>query len=525
MDNLTYSRRNRVDLVIRSEQFGKVVHDLFNAYVHVRRSEGARSLTAAEGESYFRHFEIILADLAAAVDADPTLYIGYSRSKKYYVRGGGYWNHVSDSPSISERIFTGVVDFFETQGLIENHIAEQGYNGISSRMRATLGLRRLFEQSNVNWASISVDLDAPTIFVKDTENKEFISYPEPGNFNLRGALANIRRINENLQSSLINLNISDNDYEQLRRRLAPNQEQDTMEDPKADGYREALDFSNRSLRRIFSLGSFSNGGRFYGGWWQGLPSEYRKYIEIEGCVTREMDYATLLPHMLYASISENPPEDSYILDGWDANYRPVIKKAFNQLVNSDRSSRNPNQWHRFAPALDPDPLPDDWSKMSLPQKTKTRRREFEKLTGRSYSELLSDLIKFHAPIEKDFFSSVWGATQNLDSQIAERVMLKLLDNFPPITALPIHDSFIVRRGGELVLHNAMNEAFYEVIGAGCKISLDEAVYDPPEGCEEARALVSADDLFDEVEEWMTTHNNYHIREEQWRQVHGPNGCE
>ena len=524
MDDLANSRRNRVDLTVKSDQFDRFVTDLYSTYLNSRKEKGVKGLSDAEEVSYLGHFEIILADLASAWGADPALFIGYSRSKKYFVQGGSYWDYANNRPLISERIFVRVLEFLEEQRLIENHIAKQGYSDISSRMRPTPSLQKLFEQNDVNWACISVDLNAPMIFVKDGENKRFIPYPEPGEFNLEAALTNIRRINENLQSSLINLNISDDDHEQLRKRLALNQEHDTMDEPKNAGFREALEFSNRSLRRIFSLGSFSNGGRFYGGWWQGLPSEYRKFIEIEGCITREMDYATLQPHMLYAFVDKEPPVDSYILEGWDVSLRPVIKKAFNQLVNSDPSSRNPKQWHRFGPDLDPHPLPVDWNEMSLPQRIKSRRRQFEKLTGRSYSDLLSDLIKLHEPIEKDFFSSAWGATQNLDSQIAERVMIKLLDSSPPITALPIHDSFIVRRGGEEVLHNAMTESFNEVIGTKCKIDLDEAVYDPPEGYD-GSTLINVSDIVDETKEYMETHRMYHIREEQWRTVYGLYGYE
>ena len=519
MDSLGNSRRNRIDLVVKSEQFTQFVSDIKNTYLESRKEQGIRGLSESEAESYFRHFEIVLADLASAWSADPELYIGYSRSKKYFVEGGSYWDYENGSPFISERIFLRVIDFLEHQQLIENHVAKQGFSDISSRMRAAPGLQILFDEFEVNWACILTDPNAPVIFVKDTENKNFISFPEPGKFDFEASRKNIRRINENLQSSLINLSISDDDFELIRRRLSRVGEQGIVETTDNDEFREPLEFSNRSLRRIFSLGSFSNGGRFYGGWWQGLPSEYRKFIEIEGSVTREMDYATLQPHMLYAFVDREPPEDSYILEGWDVSLRPLIKKAFNQLVNSNPSSRNPKQWHRFGPDLDPDPLPVDWGEMSLSQKIKSRRREFEKLTGRSYSDLLSDLIKFHEPIENDFFSSAWGATQNLDSQIAERVMIKLLDNSPPITALPIHDSFIVRRGGEKVLHNAMIESFSEVIGTKCKIDLDEAVYDPPEGYD-GPSLVNMSDIKTETKSYMETHRTYHIRDEQWRKVHG-----
>ena len=34
--------------------------------------------------------------------------------------------------------------------------------------------------------------------------------------------------------------------------------------------------------RVFNNGSWRQGGRFYGGFWQGIPSAYRKYIRIDG---------------------------------------------------------------------------------------------------------------------------------------------------------------------------------------------------------------------------------------------------
>ena len=62
-------------------------------------------------------------------------------------------------------------------------------------------------------------------------------------------------------------------------------------------------------------------------------------------------------------------------------------------------------------------------------------------TGRDYGELIHDLLAFHEPIQDVFFSSAWARMQNLDSQIAERVMITLLSAEVPTIALPIHDSF------------------------------------------------------------------------------------
>ncbi|MEY8100078.1 hypothetical protein AB9F29_22345, partial [Falsihalocynthiibacter sp. S25ZX9] len=63
----------------------------------------------------------------------------------------------------------------------------------------------------------------------------------------------------------------------------------------------------------------------------------------------------------------------------------------------------------------------------------------------------------HSAIDHLFFTSRWTEMQRIDSDIAETVLTKLLNKDHPITALPIHDSFIVRRGAEDDLRNAMSE--------------------------------------------------------------------
>ena len=68
-----------------------------------------------------------------------------------------------------------------------------------------------------------------------------------------------------------------------------------MTDPK----KRPIDLTRRSLVRIFSNGRFDHGGRFYRGWWENVPSEYRKCITIDGKRTNEYDYSQLNPHMVY----------------------------------------------------------------------------------------------------------------------------------------------------------------------------------------------------------------------------------
>lgn len=153
-------------------------------------------------------------------------------------------------------------------------------------------------------------------------------------------------------------------------------------------------------------------------------------------MTVEMDYSSMQPTILYALAGTPAPKDAYVLPGWDPSLRKGNKKLFSQLLNSDETSRNPRQWHRFAPDIEIEGVG-----LSVHQHAKARREAFKDQTGRDYSELIGDMLEFHRPICDWFFSKAWGNMQRMDSDIAERVMMVLLNAPVPIMALPIHDSF------------------------------------------------------------------------------------
>ena len=213
-------------------------------------------------------------------------------------------------------------------------------------MKPNRSLTERFEAFGLNWTVVTEADRGQSIVVKDRD-KKIITWPDPEGFDLIGAIGNLQRINDNLKNTFVNLSVADAELNAINKRICVNLEEGE-EAFEAGG---ALDFSDRTLRRIFANGSFGSGGRFYGGWWQRVPSEYRKYIEIDGAVTVELDFATIQPRILYASIGRKPPADSYVLPDWGPEFRQITKKAFSQLLNSDPSSRNQRQWHRFAPAV------------------------------------------------------------------------------------------------------------------------------------------------------------------------------
>ena len=138
---------------------------------------------------------------------------------------------------------------------------------------------------------------------------------------------NLLIINKTFSKHWFDLYVKDTEYSGIADRINSSNEKDP------------IDLSKRFLVRIFTNGSFKEGGRFYRGWWQNVPKEYRPYITIDEGVTSEYDYSQLNPHMLYYSMNkEMGEEDAYsrVLDG---EHRDIVKQAFNAMIQADTQLR------------------------------------------------------------------------------------------------------------------------------------------------------------------------------------------
>ena len=231
--------------------------------------------------------------------------------------------------------------------------------------------------------------------------------------------ANLKKINSCFVKHWCDLEVQDTELAKLEARIANH------------ATKEPIDFSQRTLVRIFSNGSFKQGGRFYRGWWQNVPSEYRKYITIDEKRTAEFDFSQLNPHLLYHSnYKELGSEDAYdrVLDG---EHRKIVKQAFNAMVQASTPLKNC-------------PSEIDMSGLEM-----------------SWAELRDRIIKAHKPIADLFFKGVGNHLQFQDSNISERVMLHFAGMDAP--ALPVHDSFILHHayGESGEVEEAMRRAFYD----------------------------------------------------------------
>ena len=195
-----------------------------------------------------------------------------------------------------------------------------------------------------------------------------------------------------------------------------------------DDDKQPINHSNILLYRIFTNNSFKEGGRFYRGWWQNVPSEYRKFITIDSKKTAEYDFTQLNPNMIYSLYNlELGSEDAYsrVLDG---EHRDIVKTAFNAMFQS-----------------------------STQLTSKPKGIDLDKV-GMTWMELRQAVLDSHKPIQHLFFKGLGNQLQFEDSEIAEGIMLHFSAMDAP--ALPIHDSFIMHHGYAGELEESMRRTFF-----------------------------------------------------------------
>jgi len=201
-----------------------------------------------------------------------------------------------------------------------------------------------------------------------------------------------------------------------------------------------IDLNMSQLYRVFNNGSFTQGGRFYGGWWQLVPEEQRKHILIDGEPTVELDYKALHPTLLYLEQAGHlPDDDPYVLEGHqgDKFMREVGKSMLLIAINAKDSSQGLRATRRHLEG------------------------KFGKDEGRIHGLDLGDVIEQykmkHKLISWYFYTGYGTKLQFKDSWLAERIMLRLIK--AGIVCLGVHDSFIVKQRHRHELFQAMEVVF------------------------------------------------------------------
>ena len=413
---------------------------------------------------------------------------------KYYYNSEGDRYHPSH---LSCRIVVNVTDFLVAAGYLDMPLGKGEWDadpseGWLTRFRPTYVLMHLCREYGINLYMIKRCHDPEVIILRaKREGKQRqgnqIDYKDIP-FTLL-ARKNLKKINEYIAGHNINLDITDDQEEALRQRML------SRKDEARDKF---LDFTKTHLRRIFNNDCFKQGGRFYGGWWEEIFSEYRHFITINGKRTVGLDYSGMHFAIMYADLGMNTPmEDPYALESYSSEIRSDIKKAFHIIINCS-------------------------TRKKAIETINSCIREEELSADLVNGETLLEAFEETHPLIGDKIASGEGIHgMFVDSQIAERILLKGIDI--DLCILPIHDGFITTAGDEFVLERLMNEAFKDVTGhtAGIKpetfdvAMIADAWNDAPYWITRSDGTVERDGR---IEGKATSFSQVHTKESLWERI-------
>jgi hypothetical protein len=379
-----------------------------------------------------RHLKVILLDLYVAWTQDPTLKIAYSRNVNQYEPGSRYNAlHISKmTPTVIDRLIeAGFVD--HVKGFKDRR---EGGSGWISRMWPTERLVEMFKDAKFGFLDIGGYEARECIILRDSAGDE-IEYEDT---------SETKRMRTVLQ-----------DYNSLLRETFI--DIPTLEEPfivseshdKARAHKLQINQRDKFVRRIFNRGAWDKGGRFWGGWWQRCPKEWRTSIFIDDKATSEVDYSGLHIVMLYAQQKidywTEVGEDPYRIDtlpflDTEDQTRSVAKQLLLTALNAKDDKSAFGAFRQDAQAGSPE----------------------KQLKDIQLAYILGNLRERHKPIADSMASDAGIDLMNLDAKITERLIEAFTEQGVPI--LTIHDSYIVPYGLESELKGQMQKAFEEVMG-------------------------------------------------------------
>ena len=289
----------------------------------IEATEGRERSRRQTDQQCFEHsVKVTLVDLWKSVRSIPLAECSINKRSGYYSEVPNRYR----DPLLTYRQHIAVHEGLLKLGFIE--ITQNGFfdrealqGDLTRYIAKDELLERLTELDGHPAFNFKPDVNAETIILRDKVDgkKRDVDYPDtPSTERYRD---NLNKINRCFLRHWVDLDIKDEDIP-------------AFEDAVGKKNKQPLDFSKRTLVRIFSNGSFKEGGRFYRGWWQNIPSEYRKFLSIDRKRTAEVDFSQMSPHLLYiANYKELGSEDAYdrVLD---CEHRDIVKAAFNAMVQA-----------------------------------------------------------------------------------------------------------------------------------------------------------------------------------------------
>lgn len=202
---------------------------------------------------------------------------------------------------------------------------------------------------------------------------------------------------------------------------------------------QPVDPTKRSVRRIFNNGVWTEGGRFYGAFWETMPRAMRFDLlrigtarEPAGERICDVDYGQLFPRLAYVRAGlSTTPDELYDVFG-DGSSRTGVKKLLNALLfHKGRLTRWP---------------------------TGTAKH----FGGMKLSTAVASIYSAHQPIAHLFGTGIGHKLAFMESTILIEVLRRL--RTMNIVALPLHDAVLVARSSGEITKHQMEETFLTALG-------------------------------------------------------------
>lgn len=398
------SRPINLHLRPKSAMAHAVYDRLDRIQVEVEEAEAQRRARDSTSAGRFRScLRALCLDLDAAYRHDPEMVIGVRRDTSALGKNPAYPVFVTARPFLEA--LKGLIAI----GYIQYVSTGSEASGRSSRVRGTAKLRKALHIGEHSVPELEDHSDLIRLKLGKKKIKKRVRIVEDDN--THQWRRNLERINQTNASYTIGIELSASDWDKVEA------ERRASAVSKAESEREPFDyerinFTQTRLFRSFSSRDWSQGGRFYGGWWHSVPKEYRKHITINDKATCEYDFSALHLRLLYARAEVPVPNP---LSPYDMPYgergRDAVKAAFNIMLNTKEPPR-------------PELVPDfSATRMNM-----------------SWRIFLQGIREHHSCIKHFFNTEVGTALQRTDADIAEAVLLQFTTMQQP--CLPVHDSFI-----------------------------------------------------------------------------------
>ncbi|MBL8593980.1 MAG: hypothetical protein JNK01_14945 [Devosia sp.] len=390
-----------------------------------------QSFAGAARKGTERQLRVILANLYAAWAEDPGLSVALSLTNSAYKAKSRY-----NSTKLSNQVID-VVGQLSDEGYLHGALGfndRRLHTGRTTRIWPSQQLVGLFEQAQARRPRLTVAPGTELIILKDAAGRPVEYADTADTVSMR---SDLRAYNDLLARTFIDI---------------PERDQPFLSLPR--GGTLEISQSNKVVRRVFNRGSWEKGGRFYGGWWQSCPKDWRRRIFINNQPTIEDDYSGLHIVMLYA----RQGIDYWASVGLDADpYHVVGIKGFE---GDSRASRA----YAKSLLLMAINAGSDKSAFQAFRSDMRSRQDYRgaKITDAQLSALLDALKEKHKPISEFIGAGAGIDLMNQDAKITAEVIRRFVDARRPI--LTIHDSYIVMFGDDQRLRAVLKAAFEKVTG-------------------------------------------------------------